>query len=157
MPRSWKAITLDYQMKVLVLWKKTIEIEVVRNFFVVLLNVISNFRLRYLLFLWVFYRKQNYEKKTSPWVGGCSLSPLKLEELGHWNLYTSFPDTWGITWQGLILDWNLTPYILRNQSLAIFFGNEDTKTLFGVLSLRKTRCHLMGGNDSSGKLGRWPM
>ena len=37
-----------------------------------------------------------------------------------------------------------TPYRLRNQSLAIFFGNEDTRTLFGVLSLRKTRCHLMG-------------
>ena len=51
----------------------------------------------------------------------------------------------------------VTPYRLRNQSLANFFGNEDTKTLFGVLSLRKTRCHLMGGNDSSGKLGRWPM
>ena len=50
-----------------------------------------------------------------------------------------------------------TPYRLRNQSLAIFFGDEDTKTLFGGLSLRKTRCHLMGGNDSSGKLGRWPM
>ena len=50
-----------------------------------------------------------------------------------------------------------TPYKLRNQSVANFFGNEDTRTLFGVLSLRKTRCHLMGGNDSSGKLGRWPM
>ena len=42
-----------------------------------------------------------------------------------------------------------TPYRIRNQSLANFFGNEDIKTLFGVLSLRKTRCHLMGGNDLS--------
>ena len=38
----------------------------------------------------------------------------------------------------------LTSYRLKNQSLAIFWGNEDTRTLFGVLSLRKTRCHLMG-------------
>ena len=37
-----------------------------------------------------------------------------------------------------------TPYRLRNQSLANFFGNEDTKTLFGVLNSRKRRCHLIG-------------
>ena len=45
----------------------------------------------------------------------------------------------------------LTSYRLRNQSLAIFWGNEDTRTLFGVLSLKKNEVSLDGGINKVGK------
>ena len=37
-------------------------------------------------------------------------------------------------------------WMRKKSKLSIFFGNEDTKTLFGVLNSRKTRCHLIGCN-----------